>query len=273
VQVWVNDGLVDVEDARVSVFDHGFTVGDGCFETAKIVNGVPFALTRHLDRLAISTAGLGLDVDLTQVRRAVDAVLAQEPVPFGRLRITITGGRAPLGSDRGDAVPTLIVAMAPAGPWPPTADVAIVSWVRNERAATAGFKTTSYADNVVALARAHAAGAAEAIFGNTQENLCEGTGTNVFLEYDGRLVTPPLTSGCLPGVTRLLLLEWMPEIEERDVPLGALRSTSEAFLTSSTRDIQPIRAVDGIPLPAAPGQLTREALSVWEARAAENVDP
>ena len=272
-RVWLGDGLVDADDARVSVFDHGLTVGDGVFETAKVVDGVPFALTRHLDRLLRSAAGLGLAVDADLVRRAVTAVLDSEHLPLGRLRITVTGGLAPLGSDRGDATPTVVVAGAPTQPWPPTAVVAVVPWTRNESAATAGLKTTSYADNVVALAYAHEHGAAEAIFGNTHGDLCEGTGTNIFLAYDGRLITPPLTSGCLPGVTRALLLEWLPDVAEMAVPLRVLAASDEAFLTSSTRDIQPIRAVDGVVLPAAPGPLTQRAIDVWVAREAETPDP
>ena len=272
-RVWLGDGLVDADDARVSVFDHGLTVGDGVFETAKVVDGVPFALTRHLDRLLRSAAGLGLAVDADLVRRAVTAVLDSEHLPLGRLRITVTGGLAPLGSDRGDATPTVVVAGAPTQPWPPTAVVAVVPWTRNESAATAGLKTTSYADNVVALAYAHERGAAEAIFGNTHGELCEGTGTNIFLAYDGRLITPPLTSGCLPGVTRALLLEWLPDVAEMAVPLRVLAASDEAFLTSSTRDIQPIRAVDGVVLPAAPGPLTQRAIDVWVAREAETPDP
>jgi branched-chain amino acid aminotransferase len=272
-RVWLGDGLVDVDDARVSVFDHGLTVGDGVFETAKVVDGVPFALTRHLDRLVRSAAGLGLEVDVDVVRRAVAAVLGSGDLAHGRLRITLTGGLAPLGSDRGDAVPTLVVAASPTQPWPPTADVAVVPWTRNESAATAGLKTTSYADNVVALAYAHEHGAAEAIFGNTHGELCEGTGTNIFLAYDGWLITPPVSSGCLPGVTRGLLLEWVPDVVEMTVPLRVLAAADEAFLSSSTRDIQSIRAVDGVVLPAAPGPLTQRAIEVWVAREAETPDP
>ena len=81
-------------------------------------------------------------------------------------------------------------------------------WVRNERSATAGLKTTSYAENVVALDRAHAEGGSEALFANTRGELCEGTGSNVVVVVDDELVTPPLSSGCLAGITRELLLEW-----------------------------------------------------------------
>ena len=107
-----------------------------------------------------------------------------------------------------------------------------------------GVKTISYGENVVALAYARERGAGEAIFANLAGNLCEGTGTNVFLAVGGRLVTPPLSSGCLAGVTRDLLLELLDVVED-DLPLSALASADEAFLSSSTREVQPISAVDG----------------------------
>jgi branched-chain amino acid aminotransferase len=274
MKAWVNGRLVDESDAKISVFDHGVTVGDGVFETAKIVRGVPFGLSRHLQRLVHSAAGLGLHVDLAHVRTAVTEVLAENEVaPLMRLRITLTGGRAPLGSDRGDSATSVVVAVAPMSPWPESADVVSVEWTRNERAATAGLKTTSYADNVVALARARDAGAQEAIFPNNRGELCEGTGTNIFIGLDGELVTPPLSSGCLPGVTRALLIEWLGDVVERPTPIASLGMASEAFLASSTRDVQPIRLVDGVALPATPGPLTQRAAAVFAERAATNPDP
>jgi branched-chain amino acid aminotransferase len=274
MKVWLDDRVVDEDHARISVFDHGITVGDGIFETAKIVDGVPFALSRHLDRLAHSASGLGLKIGRDRVRAAVDATItANAPLPLARLRITVTGGRAPLGSDRADVAPTLVVAVAHAQPWPAHSDVVTVPWTRNERAATAGLKTTSYADNVVALAYARAAGAHEAIFANNGGELCEGTGTNVFVGIDGVLVTPPLLSGCLPGVTRALLIEWLGDVVERPLPAAALATAAEAFLASSTRDVQPIRLVDGVPLPACPGPLTDHAAAVFAERATANPDP
>jgi branched-chain amino acid aminotransferase len=274
VKVWVTGRLVDEAQATLSVFDHGVTVGDGVFETAKVVDGVPFALSRHLERLEHSAAGIGLAVDVAHVRTAIAEVLAENEItPLMRLRITLTGGRAPLGSDRADTTRTVIVALAPMTPWPESALVATVPWTRNEGAATAGLKTTSYADNVVALARAHQTGAHEAIFANTRDELCEGTGTNVFVGSGGELVTPPLSSGCLPGVTRALLIEWIGDVVERPLPLAALAAADEAFLASSTRDVQPIRLVDGVPLPSCPGPQTERAAKVFAENAAADPDP
>ena len=276
MKVWVNGRVVGADEATVSVFDHGLTVGDGVFETAKVVDGVPFALTRHLDRLAASAAGLALPVpDEARVRSAVAETLAANTDLLGeslRLRVTVTGGTSPLGSERGDAGPTLVVALAPARHWATTAKVVVVPWVRNERAPSAGVKTTSYADNVVALAHAKAAGGDEALFANTVGDLCEGTGTNVFVVRDGVVSTPPLSSGCLAGVTRALLLEWADVVEE-DLPLSALDTADEVFLTSSTRDVQGVHAVGDRGLAPAPGPVTERLAAVFAERAAADVDP
>lgn len=274
MKIWLNGELYDPERAMVSVMDHGILVGDGVFETIKAVGGEPFALTRHLQRLARSAAGLGLpEPDLEALGRGVTDVLAAAPGwPLARVRITCTSGPGPLGSDRGPDGPTLSIVAAEQRPFPATGDVVVVPWPRNERGALVGLKTISYADNALALAHAKERGGGEAVFGNLAGNLCEGTGSNVFVVRDGRLITPPLSSGCLAGVTRALVLEWYGG-EEQDLPLAEFSGVEEAFLTSTTRDVQPIRAVDGAVLPDAPGPITRKAMEVFAAHSADQMDP
>ncbi|MGY1502194.1 aminotransferase class IV [Streptomyces sp. QTS52] len=273
MKLWLDGGLQDTETARVSVFDHGLTVGDGIFETVKAVDGRPFALTRHLDRLTRSARGLGLpDPDLDEVRRACTAVLAANPLPLGRLRITYTGGHGPLGSDRGEHGPTLVVAVGESARRPDSTAVITVPWTRNERGAVTGLKTTSYAENVVALARAREQGASEALFGNTVGQLCEGTGSNVFVVLGGELHTPPLASGCLAGVTRALVVEWTGA-KETDLPLAVLEDADEIFLTSTLRDVQAVRRVDDRRLPDVPGPVTAKAMRVFDERAGDGLDP
>ena len=188
------------------------------------------------------------------------------------VRVTVTGGPGPLGSMRGEAGPTVVVATMPARGWPPVGDVVVVPWPRNERGALTGLKTTSYGENVVALTYAKERGASEAVFGNLAGNLCEGTGTNVFVCIDGRVLTPPLSAGCLAGVTRDLILE-LTDASEDDLPLVALADADEAFLTSTTREVQPVRAVDGRVLPAAPGTRTKEAADALTALVRREIDP
>ena len=256
--LWLDGRLVPADEARVSPFDHGLLVGDGVFETLRVYGGVPFAWSRHHQRLVRSAAGLGLSAPGSQeLRSAVDDVLAANGVTEGRVRLTITGGPSPLGSERGDAPPTVIVMSAPAAPWPSTVDVVIVPWSRNERGAVAGLKTTSYAENVRALAYARERDAGEAIFLNTRGEVCEATGSNVFVIRDGVVLTPPADAGCLLGVTRALVLELCADhgmpAEEAVLGPWALGDADEAFLTSSTREVQPIGRVDGRALRAAPG--------------------
>jgi len=274
VAVWINGTLVPDDEARISIFDHGLVTGDGVFETIKVVSGVPFALSRHLARLARSATGLGLSTpDLEQIRDGAMAVIDSSSKPeLARMRITVTGGIAPLGSERGGSPLTAIVAMAEAKAPAPWVDVVTVPWPRNEHGALSGLKTTSYGENVRALAYANEHGGSEAIFANTAGSLCEGTGTNVFIVSEGRLLTPPLSAGCLAGVTRALVIEWAGA-SEQDVPLSALAGADEAFLSGTTRDVQPIRCVDGQALSAVPGPVTRKAAEVFAMRAAETPDP
>jgi branched-chain amino acid aminotransferase len=273
--VWIDGALVPLADARISPLDHGLTVGDGVFETLRVYDGTPFAWRRHLDRLAHSAEGLGLELPASEtLHDGATRVLAANGLRDARLRITVTGGiAAPGSSRRAGAPPVAFLVATPFESSTPVADVVIAPWTRNERGATAGLKTISYAANVRALAYAEARDATEAIFANTRGNLCEATGSNVFLVVDGELVTPPASAGCLLGVTRALLLELCTTCAERDVPVTALAGAQEAFLSSTTREVQPIRLVDGRPLPAAPGSVARELAAAFRELVARDLDP
>jgi branched-chain amino acid aminotransferase len=178
-----------------------------------------------------------------------------------------------MGSGRGAARPTVAMFGGAPSSWEPATTVQTVPWRRNEHSAIAGAKTTSYAENVRALAEAKAVGATEAIFANTAGALCEGTGSNLFLVVDGELRTPALSTGCLAGITRALVLELGHGVETTTATLDHLRHAEEAFLTSSTRDVQPIRAVDGRALAIAPGPRTKAAAEAFAALQARDLDP
>lgn len=278
--VWINGALVPAGEAAVSVQDHGLVVGDGVFESCKILkDGTVFALERHIARMARSAAGTGLQpVDAALFRRAAKEVVAAniDRVPFcgyDHLRVTYTGGISPMGSARGYREPTFIVAVTPGEAPAPATKIITLPWARNEKGAVAGLKTTSYAENAMGLERAHRAGATEGIFSNTEGLLCEGTGSNIFVVVDGVLQTPPLSSGCLAGVTRGLLLDWYDgPTEVKDLPMDVLATADEVFITSSTRDVQPVNQVDDRVLPA-PGPVTRAAQQAFAAGSAADPDP
>jgi len=147
----------------------------------------------------------------------------------------------------------------------------VVPWVRNERSAVVGAKTTSYAENVVALAWAHECGYSEGLFLNSIGSVCEGTGTNVFTVKDSWVRTPPLSSGCLAGITRELLLEWGMAVEA-DLTLEDLENADEVFLTSSTRDVHPVTKL-GDRVWESPGSETREVATRFIRRIVQDIDP
>lgn len=270
MHVWLNGGMVEPADAHVGLDDHGLVVGGGAFETLKVVRGEAFAMRRHLARL-------GRTLDALAISRPSDAMLrtaARELIDASglssaRLRITVTGGQGSLGSASPSGPPTVIAIVSElSGPSPSTAIT--VRWTRNERGALAGLKTTSYAENVRALNAAHEAGCGEALFANTEGQLCEGTGTNVFVVHGGEVVTPPLSSGCLPGITRELVTE-VAEVVERPVPVELLHAVDEVFLTSSTRDVQGLTRIDDRRL--AVGPTTERIAAAFADLVARDLDP
>lgn len=274
MKIWVNDRLFEQEDARISVLDHGFTVGDGVFETIKTVDNQPFALCRHLNRLRHSATGLLLPApDDDVVKSAISQVIAANPVAQeGRLRITWTAGVGPNGSGRDPlAQPTLVITHVLATAWPETARIVTVDFPRNERSPLTGLKTISYAENVLALAEAKSRSADEAIFGNTRGELCEGTGSNVFVIIGGELLTPPLSSGCLAGITRALALEWCGA-RELTMPLAVLMEADEILLASSTRDLQSVHQVNDRLMPT-PTDLGKQARSTFAKQSRVRLDP
>lgn len=279
--IWTDGRFVTADEPALSAVDHGFTVGDGVFETCAVVDHQAFALSRHLRRLARSARGLGITApDDDVVRDAVQRVLARATTA-GRVRITVTAGPGPLGSARGEGPVTLLVAAGPTPP-PQPARAVRLPWVRNDRSAVAGLKTTSYAENVVGLAYATARGADEGLLPNTAGALCEGTASNVFVERDGELLTPVLESGCLAGITRELLLEWaaqegLParEAAADELPFtvldDVLAGRAGLVLTGSIRNVTPVVSLDGVDL--TPGRLSVAAHELFERRLLDGIDP
>ena len=278
----MNGSLQPSGEMRISPFDHGFTVGNGVFETMISYEGegYPFAFTRHYERLERSAAVMGLS--LRPQNELLEASLQVLDVndltgSRARLRITVTGGPSPLGSERGNSGETTLVAASPASEWSDMEDVIVVSHSRNENGALVGVKSTSYGENVVALEEARSLGAGEAIFPNTRGELCEGTGSNVFLVSEGVFLTPPLSGGCLAGVTRALVIELCGregiEVREKAVPVTLLERAEEAFLTSTTRGVHAIREVNGKILGREPGQITRRLGRAFRALAETEIDP
>lgn len=278
--VWSDGALRAPDEPVITALDHGYTVGDGAFETLTVRDGGVFALTRHLARLKYSSQRLGIEPpDPDQVRWGIAAVMRAGDVT--RLRVTVASGPGPMGSARGDGPPSLTVVGGFAAR-PTRCDAVRSPWTRNERSALAGVKSISYGENAVMAEYARSKGADEAILANTRGNLCEGTATNIFVERGGEILTPPLASGCLAGITRGLVLEWGAsaglairvaapgELTMTDLD-DALAKRAHLAVTSTTRGVQHLSSLDGGEL--VPGPLLRKLSALFELNAEQNPDP
>lgn len=276
--VWLNGRMVEADGPHLRADDHGVIVGDGVFETLLVLRrdrgAAAFAVRRHLERLRRSARVLRFECPYSddELRAAVAQCLDAAP-EAGIVRITATSGGGPLGSGRSGARGSAIVIAGNRPPdYPPGTAVAVVGFARNERGAMAGVKTTSYAENVLALDMAREQGASEAIFADTRGRVSEGTGSNIFWSDGERLHTPPLDTGCLAGVTRALLLEHL-DIAETHLPVEDLPGVPEAFLASSTRVVQSIGRIDDTGLPVVDGTLTSNAAETMAELIATDIDP
>lgn len=248
--------------------DPGLLSGMGVFETMTMLRGVPFAFTRHLARLQQGARRMGLPPPATQLIESACADLGRPAgrMAVARLRLTWTPGPAGAG--------TLLASVEPYTA-PRDVRVLVSQYRRNERSAVRGIKTTSNAENLLSLARARAAGADEAILADSRGNLSEGATSNIFLEIDGELLTPPESTGCLPGVTRQLSLEWgtasgLP-IREELLPLDVMNTTPHAAVTSALKGVAPVSAIGDRSVVAGP--LTEELRRIYFQNRTRNLDP
>lgn len=261
-------GLINgeiVQNPRTHALHLGLMVGDGIFETLELVNGRLFARDRHLLRLHRSAQLVGLPLPSDDdLQRLIQHGVDHAPADHRRLRITVISTGSELRPMRSDEAPLVIVATGTAPESAESASVVTVPWVRNDRGRLTGVKTTSYQENLLIAQYARDAGAHEAVMANTRDQICEGSSSNVVLERVGELITPPLSSGCLAGVTRELALEWgqaaglpIREATEDELPYSLMTNTTSApdfalAMLGTLRGIQPVGELDGRPLPPGP---------------------
>lgn len=242
--------------SAISAEDRGFTLGDGVFDTALAIGGRIFARARHVDRLAAAADAIGIQIDRRRIEAAIDAALPPSPAI---IRTTLTRGSAARGLWPAQAgEPTLVVTTAP---WNPAllgqpARLVTATGRRNEYSLSANLKTLGYLDHILAAREAAQAGADDALILNTRGRVACTTIANLFVLKDGRLVTPPLSEGVLPGIIRALLLEMAPALglvaEEAPLTPADLRNADTVFATNSVRFLRRVTALDGAPLGAAP---------------------
>lgn len=250
-ELWCNGLWLDAEMHPGMASDRGGFLGLGLFETLGGVDGRSVFSRRHLTRLEKSCERLGWSLDLPDFEETVEELLCRNSLREGaaRIRLIVTGGSGP-HNDLAQGADHLVWISASRAAAPPKETSLITSpWPRNERSPLAGLKTACYAENIIALDYARKQGGTEALFLNTAGDLCESATANVFLVKDGVLLTPPLESGCLPGVGRDVVLEIAREkgmpCDERNLSPDDAVSADEIFLTSSSRGVMPVTMLDG----------------------------
>jgi branched-chain amino acid aminotransferase len=258
--IWCNGDFLE-GPLGVSPHDRGLTHGLGVFETVLALEGRPVALGLHLERMAAGAERLGLDaarVDVGIIGHAIINLLLRVDLAKGRarVRIALTSGSADLRTLDPGEDSLLWITAAPAAD--PSAAVSLVTapFPRNETSPLAGIKCLSYAENLVALDYARRMGADECLFYNTRGELCEATTSNVFLVRDGEVITPSLSSGCLPGTMRSRVIDACRErgigVREMVLRQTDLLDAIEVFTTSAIRGVMPVSSIDGRTLPDSP---------------------
>ena len=287
--VWVNGTRQTLGASQISPFDRGFTLADGVFETMRVSRGVVFRLDRHLARLTGALAALEIgsvpdarDAVLAAVRDAVGDPAAGDPAAGdtgaseASVRLTVTRGvGAGVAPPVHPSAPTMVVAVQafpdfPARVYAEGLTAHVASGRRNQRAMTAGLKTLAYTDAIAAMIEARRAGADEALFLDTDGHCSEASASNLFVVEGGALVTPPVSCGALPGITRATVLELAATFAiptaERAFGLEELLAADEALLTSSLRGLAPLVRVGGRTLGrGTPGPVTRALRDAYAA--------
>jgi branched-chain amino acid aminotransferase len=273
---WVNGRRVDADASNLLVTERGFLFADGLFETMRAFGGVIFRLPAHLDRLAAAAERLQL-VCPERLPNLIAEMVAELSVSGvdAAVRLTVTrgtvAGLAPAADTRSVTVVLLAQDVPHFAPeiYRTGLTVHVVSGRRNEFAMTAGMKTLSYTDSVMALLEARAHGADEALLLDTQGHVSEGSASNVFVVSNGVIATPPLTCGVLPGITRAAVLELLAEhglpATERPIEASELATADEIFFTSSLRGVAPAAAIAGRML-GPPGPVSRAVMDAYAAR-------
>ncbi|MCW4015079.1 MAG: branched-chain-amino-acid transaminase [Candidatus Bathyarchaeota archaeon] len=277
--VYIDGKFYPKSEAKISVYDHGLLYGDGVFEGIRAYNGVVFKLKEHIDRLYKSAHPIFLKIPLTkaELSKAVIETLKKNNLKDAYIRLVVTRGVGDLGLDpRKCPKATIIIITEPLLQLHSTEKVenginTVITWVRRNPvdSATHEMKSLNYLNSILGKIEANNIGADEAICLDKKGYVCEGVGENLFIVRDGKLLTPPLSSGALDGITRTLILRLAKklgiEVTERDITPNELFTADEAFFTGTAAEVAPIREVNGRLIGTGkPGSVTKRILAEFE---------
>ena len=267
--VYVNGIYSPEEEAKISVTDRGFMLGDGLFETIRAYNGTPFRLSAHLDRLFE-----GLELIYITPRESKDdlasatmRLLKENSLSDAYIRMTITRGPDYSGLDIATKpLPTTVIATRKLHPYPDKlygmgARVEFATFRANPTSPLGRIKSLNFLENIIARKQAKVNGCIDAIFLSPDENIVEGSVSNVFMVKDGILITPSIFENILPGITRAVVLELAAsqniKCEERPVPADDFLGADEIFLTNTLMEVMPVVKVNKTKIgDGRPGKIT-----------------
>jgi len=260
--VYVDGDFVPGSEARISVFDHGFLYGDGIFEGIRVYSGCIFRLAEHLERLWQSAKMLMLEmpISIEQMERAIVEALNRNSLVEAYIRVLVTRGKGTLGIDpRTCEKCSVVIITQPLKPL--LGEKAklegvrtIITWVRRDSvdATSHEIKSMNYLNSILAKIEAINAGVTEAILLDRNGFVSEGSAENLFIVKNGRISTPPMTAGILPGVTRQTIIDLAGDlgypIVERNITPYELFSADEVFLTGTAAEVVPVREISSRPI-------------------------
>lgn len=277
--IYIDGKFFPKSEAKISVYDHGLLYGDGVFEGIRAYNGIVFKLKEHIDRLYKSAHPIFLKIPLTKAEliQAVLETLKKNKLKDAYIRLVVTRGVGDLGLDpRKCHKPTIIIITEPLLQLHSPEKVenginTIITWVKRNPVDTATheMKSLNYLNSILGKIEANNTGADEAICLDKTGYVCEGVGENIFIVRDGKLLTPPLSSGALDGITRTLIIRLAKklgiEVAERNITPNELFTADEVFFTGTAAEVAPIREVNRRMIGAGkPGPVTKRIMHEFE---------
>jgi len=279
-KVWLNGKLVDREDAKISVFDHGLLYGDGVFEGIRSYGGKVFRLKEHVRRLFDSAKGIRLAIPLAadELAKAVADTLQANGLKDAYIRVVVTRGVGTLGLDPNRCQsPTVFIITDRIELYPPELyenglEIITAATMRNHpNAVNPRLKSLNYLNNILAKIEAIDAGTLEAVMLNHQGFVAECTGDNLFIVRDGVLFTPPISAGILEGITRDEIIaiaeDFGIKVREENLTRHDLYVADECFLTGTAAEVVPVVRIDKRTIgDGHPGPVTKRLLEEFHRR-------
>lgn len=269
--VYLNGNFVKANEARISVYDHGFLYGDGVFETLRAYKRCVFKFEEHVQRLYNSLKQIYLDMPLApnMMLKAIKLLLQYNQLSDAYIRITVSRGEGPIGLDMSLCPsPTMLIITETTHAYPPNwyqqgISTVIVSQRKvPDVCMPSSIKSCNYLVNILARKETMEKGAQEALMLNMEGYITEGTVSNVFLIKDKKILTPSLSSGILEGVTRRSVIELAEqrgmEVIESHISPEEIFHADECFLTNTSMEVMPVTFCDGTQISdGKPGKITR----------------